>query len=124
MGEQLRIGAAATILGVSVETLRRWEGEGRVRFDRTAGGQRVVDAQEVRAILRGRSSTQGLSARNHLDGTVVAVTKDGVMAQIELSCGPFRVVSVVTREAADDLDLRPGDTATAVVKATNVEIRR
>jgi molybdopterin-binding protein len=124
MGEPIRIGAAAAILGVSVDTLRRWEDEGRVRFTRTAGGHRLIDSDELRRVLRDRQNPTGLSARNQLEGTVVAVTRDGIMAQVELACGPYRIVSVITREAADELDLEPGDQATAVVKATSVEVRR
>jgi molybdopterin-binding protein len=124
MAEVVRIGAAAAILGVSVETLRRWEREGRMAFERTAGGQRVVTVAAVRDLIAERRSPGGVSARNHLDGTVVSVTRDGVIAQVELACGPFRVVSLITREAVDELGLAPGVAATAVVKATNVEIRR
>ena len=75
-------------------------------------------------LLRERAPQTGVSARNQLEGTVVAVEKDGLMAKIELSCGPYRMVSIITREAAEELDLKPGDTATAVVKSTSVEIRR
>ena len=124
MGEQVRIGTAASILGVSVDTLRRWEEDGRVAFVRSAGGQRTIDIESLRALLRERHAPTGVSARNQLDGTVVAVTKEGLVAQIELACGPYRVVSLITREAADELDLKPGDPATAVVKSTSVEVRR
>ena len=111
-------------LGVSLDTLRRWETDGEVTFERTAGGQRVLDADVVRRLLRERQGPTQLSARNRLEGVVVGVERDGLMAQIDLACGPYRVVSLISREAADELDLRPGDAATAVVKATNVEIRR
>jgi molybdopterin-binding protein len=124
MGEQVRIGTAASILGVSVDTLRRWEEEGRVTFERSAGGQRTIDIESLRDLLRERHAPSGVSARNQLDGTVVAVQKEGLVAQIELACGPYRIVSLITREAADELDLKPGDPATAVVKSTSVEIRR
>ncbi|MCX6411448.1 MAG: TOBE domain-containing protein [Actinobacteria bacterium] len=124
MGEQIRIGSAASILGVSVDTLRRWEKDGRVKFSRSAGGQRTIDVDSLRDLLRERAPQTGVSARNQLEGTVVAVEKDGLMAKIELSCGPYRMVSIITREAAEELDLKPGDTATAVVKSTSVEIRR
>ena len=124
MEDRIRIGTAATILGVSVDTLRRWEEEGRVTFERSAGGQRTLDSATLRALLRSRQQPTGLSARNQLDGTVVAVQRDGLVAQIELACGPYRVVSLITSEAADELALAPGDLATAVVKATSVEVRR
>ncbi len=124
MGEQIRIGSAASILGVSVDTLRRWEKDGRVKFSRSAGGQRTLDVDSLRDLLRERAPQTGVSARNQLEGTVVAVEKDGLMAKVELSCGPYRMVSIITREAAEELDLKPGDTATAVVKSTSVEIRR
>lgn len=124
MGEQIRIGTAASILGVSVDTLRRWEKDGRIAFERSAGGQRTIDADLLPALMRGRAPASGVSARNQLEGTVVAVERDGLMAKVELACGPYRVVSIITREAVDELDLKPGDTATAVVKATSVEVRR
>jgi molybdopterin-binding protein len=124
MGEQIRIGTAAAILGVSVDTLRRWEKDGRITFDRSPGGQRTIDADLLPGLMRGRSAASGVSARNQLDGTVVAVERDGLMAKVELACGPYRVVSIITREAVDELDLKPGDAATAVVKATSVEVRR
>lgn len=124
MGEQIRIGSAASILGVSVDTLRRWEKDGRVTFSRSTGGQRTIDVDSLRDLLRERAPQTGVSARNQLEGTVVAVEKDGLMAKIELSCGPYRMVSIITREAAEELDLKPGDTATAIVKSTSVEIRR
>ncbi len=122
MSEKLRIGAAAAILSVGVDTLRRWEAEGRIRFERTAGGQRVVDAAEVARLVGERSSATRGSARNRLEGRVVSVQRDGVMAQVELACGPFRLVSLMTREAADELGLEPGVRAAAVVKATNVVV--
>ncbi len=124
MTEVIRIGAAASILGVSVDTLRRWEKEGRITFGRSAGGQRTVDPATLRSLLAERAPDTGISARNQLDGTIVSVEKDGVMAKIELACGSYRVVSVITREAADDLKLKAGEPATAVIKATSIEIRR
>ena len=124
MGEQIRIGSAASILGVSVDTLRRWEKDGRVTFSRSTGGQRTLDVDSLRDLLRERAPQTGVSARNQLEGIVVAVEKDGLMAKVELSCGPYRMVSIITREAAEELNVKPGDTATAVVKSTSVEIRR
>jgi molybdopterin-binding protein len=115
----IKIGAAATVLGVSVDTLRRWERAGRVAFTRR-GNQRYLAAGDLSRLLRERTAPALTSARNRLQGTVVEVKRDGVMAQIDMVCGPFRIVSLMSREAADDLGLKPGDTATAVVKATTV----
>ena len=120
MAEYLRIGEVAQAVGVSVDTLRRWETEGRVTFERQ-GNQRVLRASELApliASLRGSSSTS--SARNRLTGIVIAVKRDGVMAQVELACGDYRIVSLMSRDAADELGLEVGRPATAVVKATNV----
>jgi molybdopterin-binding protein len=122
--ELLRIGEVAKAVGVSVETLRRWEAEGRVRFVRQ-GNQRMLPAAELSALLHARSgSPKQSSARNRLPGVVVSVVRDGVMAQVELSCGDHRIVSLMSREAADDLQLEPGVLATAVVKATTVIVER
>lgn len=117
----MRIGAAATALGVSVDTLRRWERDGRVRFERR-GSVRHMAATDVARLLRERAGDRHTSARNTLDGIVLAVTRDTVMAQVELACGPYRVVSLMSREAADDLGLQPGDRARAVIKATTVVV--
>ena len=124
MDELVRIGVAASALGVSVDTLRRWERAGRVRFERGAGGQRFLRARDLAELLRQRSANGRSSARNRFDGVVVAVQREGLVAQIELACGPYRVVSLTSREAADELDLRVGDQATAVVKATTVIVER
>ncbi len=117
----IQIGAAATALGVSIDTLRRWERSGRVRFERR-GNRRYMSSVELSKLLHERGSGARSSARNHFSGVVVAVKRDDVMAQIDMVCGPFRVVSLMSREAADDLGLKPGVSATAVVKATNVII--
>jgi molybdopterin-binding protein len=123
MDDLVRIGAAAQALGVSVDTLRRWEREGRVQFERR-GNSRFIEAKELAELLRARGGSKRSSARNQLSGVVISVRRDGVMAQIDMACGPFRVVSLMSAEAADDLDLKPGDTATAVVKATTVVVER
>jgi molybdopterin-binding protein len=115
----IQIGAAANALGVSIDTLRRWERSGRVRFERR-GNRRYMSSPELSKLLHERGATNRSSARNHFTGVVVAVKRDDVMAQIDLVCGPFRVVSLMSREAADDLGLKPGVSATAVVKSTNV----
>jgi len=119
----MRIGAAAAALGVSVDTLRRWERDGRVEFERR-GNQRYIHADEVARLLRERSRSTHSSARNRLGGIVLAVKRDGVMAQVEMACGPYRVVSLMSREAAEELDLKPGASATAVVKSTTVIVER
>lgn len=115
----VQIGAAAMALGVSIDTLRRWERSGRVQFERR-GNRRYMSSVELSKLLHERGGSGHSSARNQFSGVVVGVKRDGVMAQVELVCGPFRVVSLMSREAADDLGLRPGVSATAVVKATNV----
>jgi molybdopterin-binding protein len=120
VAEYLRIGEVAQAVGVSVDTLRRWESEGKVTFERRRN-QRVLAADALApllASLAGSSSTS--SARNRMAGVVVAVKRDTVMAQVELACGDFRIVSLMSRDAADDLGLEVGKPATAVVKATNV----
>ena len=124
-----RIGQAAELLGVSVDTVRRWIDAGELPSTRTAGGQRTVDGAALAALAashhrRRQAGGSGQSARNRLAGIVTKVTKDEVMAQVELQAGPHRVVSLMTREAADELELAPGVLAVAVVKATNVVVDR
>jgi molybdopterin-binding protein len=121
VGGAMRIGAAAAALGVSIDTLRRWERSGQIRFERR-GNTRYVDAGEIARLLRTRNTGRGTSARNRLDGIVIAIKKDTVMAQVELACGPYRVVSLMSREAADELGLEVGTSARAVVKATTVVV--
>jgi molybdopterin-binding protein len=119
----VKIGVAASALGVSIDTLRRWERAGRISFERR-GRQRYLASEELARIVRERG-TRGLSsARNHLAGTVIAVKRDGVMAQIDMVCGPYRIVSLMSREAADELGLVPGDQAIATVKATTVIVEK
>jgi len=120
VAEYLRIGEVAQAVGVSVDTLRRWESDGKVAFERRHN-QRVLPADQLApliASLAGSSSTS--SARNRMTGIVVAVKRDEVMAQVELACGDFRIVSLMSRDACDELGLEVGKPATAVVKATNV----
>lgn len=121
MAEFLRIGEVAAALGVSVDTLRRWEAAGRVTFERRHN-QRVLPVEQLRPLMASvaGSSPKNSSARNRFAGVVTAVERDGVMAQVELTCGDYRIVSLMSREAADDLGLEIGSLATAVVKATNV----
>ncbi|MDQ2853780.1 MAG: helix-turn-helix transcriptional regulator [Chloroflexota bacterium] len=121
----VRIGDAAEMLSVSVETLRRWEREGKLRTERTAGGQRVVPLNEVTRLRDERRAGAGRpnvsqSARNRFAGVVTRIEKDGVAAVVEIQAGPHRVVSLMTTEAIDELGLHLGDEAVAVVKATNV----
>lgn len=123
MDEGIRIGVAAQALGVSVDTLRRWERDGRIAFERR-GNTRVLAPEELARVLRERGTNTRSSARNRLAGVVVGVKRDGVMAQIDLACGPYRIVSLMSREAADELDLQPGQAATAVVKSPMVIIER
>jgi len=121
---QLTAGEAARELGISLDTLRRWDRQGRIRVSRDAANRRVVDAREI-ARLRGGEGDAGMSARNRLAGTVRSVEIDGLLAQVEIDvAGPCRVVAVITRDAARALDLRPGAAATAIVKATSVMVER
>jgi molybdopterin-binding protein len=119
MDQLVKIGAAASALGVSVDTLRRWERAGKIRFQRR-DNQRYLSAADLSKLLSDRSAKGLTSARNRMQGIVIAVKRDAVMAQIDMICGPYRIVSLMSREAADELDLKPGSQATAVVKATTV----
>ena len=122
MVDYLRIGEVAQRVGVSVDTLRRWEAEGRISFERR-GNQRVLPAGELAGLLQTLAgSVRTSSARNRLTGVVTSVERDGVMAKVELACGDYRVVSLMSREAADDMELAPGVAATAVVKSTSVMV--
>lgn len=122
MADYLRIGEVAQRVGVSVDTLRRWEAEGRITFERR-GNQRVLAASELAGLLSTLAGSERTSsARNRLTGFVVAVERDGVMAKVELVCGDYRVVSLMSREAADEMKLAPGVPATAVVKSTSVMV--
>ena len=121
-----RIGVAAELLGVSADTVRRWADEGRLHATRTGGGHRVIDGADLArfATTLGEEdlggTAVGQSARNRLTGIVTRVVRDKVTAQVEIQAGRHRIVSLLTREAADDLELAPGVLAVAVVKATNV----
>jgi len=111
---------AAKMLGISLDTLRRWDRDGRIETARDAGNRRIVAAEISR--LRGEEGTQ-LSARNRLNGTVSAVKVDGLMAQVELTVDePARLVAIVTADAVEELGLKPGMAATGVVKATSVMV--
>jgi molybdopterin-binding protein len=125
-----RIRQAAELLGVSDDTVRRWADSGRLPTTLDSSNRRVVDgealarfAQDVAAQLPATSTrTVARSARNHFRGLVTSVVRDTVMAQVEMQAGPFRVVSLMSREAADDLGLAPGVLAVASVKSTNVVV--
>ena len=121
-----KIGEVAELLGISVDSVRRLADSGRLVTVRTAGGQRTVDGRQLARFMatspaeRKPETTVGRSARNHFPGIVTRVVKDRVMAQVEMQAGPHRIVSLISREAADELGLAPGVRAVAVVKATNV----
>lgn len=122
---QFRIGEAAELLGVSTDTLRRWTDSGRLRASRDANGHRFVEGADLAAYLSAHGRSDGdaastSSARNRFPGLVTGIKKDTVMAQVEIQAGPFRVVSLLSREAIDDLGLAIGDAAVAVVKSTTV----
>ena len=120
-----RIGEAAELLGVRVETLRRWEREGKLKATRTSGGQRMVPATEVARLLatqheRGRV-TAG-SVRNRFPGIVTEIKRDELAATVEILAGPHRILAYITREAVDEMGLEPGMRAVATMKATNVMV--
>jgi len=116
-------GEAARALGISLDTLRRWDRQGRIRVQRDSANRRVVAAREVER-LRGEDR-RNLSARNHLEGVVRGVKIDGLLAEIELDVAKGgRLVAVITRESAESLGLAPGMSAAAVVKATSVMVER
>jgi molybdopterin-binding protein len=119
----IRIGSAAAALGVSVDTLRRWERDGRINFERR-GQQRYLHAEELATLLRERARDGRSGSRNRLQGIVLGIQRDGVMAQVDMACGPFRIVSIMSREACDDLGIKPGDPAVALIKSTMVSVER
>lgn len=123
---QVRIGEAAAMLGVSVESLRRWERDGRLRIVRTSSGQRLIPLSEVLRLLEERRHAGvdrpiiAQSARNRFPGVVTRIEKDRVAAVVEIMAGPHRLVSLMTAEAVEDMGLQVGDEAIGVVKATNL----
>lgn len=124
-----RIGEAADLLHVSVDTVRRWADSGRLPSRRSAGGQRLIDGAALAAFaaveladVRPPEPIVGRSSRNRFPGIVTNVIRDKVAAQVEVQAGPHRLVSLMTREAADDLALEPGMSVVASVKATNVAV--
>ncbi|TDC34496.1 helix-turn-helix domain-containing protein [Kribbella albertanoniae] len=121
----LRISEAAALLGVSDDTVRRWIDQGRLSSIQD-GGRMAVDGRALAAFAQELAETpepgHTTSARNRMRGIVTRVVKDGVMAQVEMQAGPFRVVSLMSREAADDLGLEPGVVAVASIKSTHVVV--
>jgi len=128
---QFRISEAAALLGVSDDTVRRWADQGRLAVTRGPNGMQVVEGTELLPLMEELASGGALaeafplaraSARNRFVGLVTRVQRDGVMAQVDLQAGPFRIVSLMSREAADELGLEPGMLAAASAKATTVSI--
>ena len=127
MSEDLTLGEAAKAIGVSQDTLRRWDRAGKLRTHRDARNRRMVAVEEVRRLSNRRvrhGTGAPLSARNRLPGTVLSVEVDGVMALVEIEAGPFLVTAAVTRDSVEELGLVEGVRATATVKATSVMIER
>ncbi|MGP7959261.1 TOBE domain-containing protein [Sanguibacter sp. A247] len=123
----LRTSEAARLLGVSDDTVRRWIDAGRLPAQRSETGRWTVDGADLATFARDLADAPDggdgtVSARNRLDGIVTRVVRDTVMAQVEVQAGPFRIVSLVSREAADELALAPGSLVSARVKATSVMI--
>ena len=123
----IRIREAAELLGVSDDTVRRWIDDGALPVSNDAGGPKTIDGAALAAFARENASTApkdplsvASSARNRFAGLVTRVVTDTVMAQVEMQCGPFTVVSLMSSEAVRDLKLEPGSVAVAVVKATTV----
>jgi molybdopterin-binding protein len=113
---------AAKTLGISVDTLRRWDRQGRIRAERDANNRRVIPASEIER-LRGEPGSTHLSARNRFKAVVTNVQVEGLMAQVEMVVSdPVRLVAVVTRDAVEELGLRSGMSATAIVKSTSVMV--
>jgi len=121
--QEFTIGEAARALGVSIDTIRRWDRDGRIATSRDKGNRRVVSAAEIERI-RGADGDGSLSARNRFRGIVREVKIDGLLAQVDIDVNqPARVVSIITRESLEELGLRPGMEATAIVKATSVMVQ-
>ena len=121
------LGEAARALGVSADTLRRWERAGKLKTVRDGSNRRRVPRSEIRRLSPGPKRHRAgdeLSARNRFPGTVRSVEVDGVMALVEIEAGPHRITAAITRDAVDELGLAPGVPATAAVKATSVMVER
>ena len=118
------VAEAARALGVSIDTVRRWDRAGKLRVERDSANRRTVPAEEVER-LRGAPGDETLSARNRFRGVVRSVEVDGLLARVEIDVTePARVVAIVTRESAEELGLKPGMSAAGVVKATSVMVER
>jgi molybdopterin-binding protein len=128
MEAHLTLGEAAAAIGVSPDTLRRWDRAGKLATVRDDRNRRLVSAAEVRRLSRRRvqrhETGRKLSARNRLTGIVRSVEVDGVMALVEIEAGPFLITAAVTRDSVEELALVPGVEATATVKATSVMVER
>ena len=125
MPEDYRIGEAAALLGVRVETLRRWERDGKLRSERTSGGQRLIPSAEVTRLLAASRAERPIakaSQRNRFAGVITEVKRDKLAATVEIQAGPHRILAFITLEAVDQMGLKAGMTAVAAVKATNVTI--
>jgi molybdopterin-binding protein len=122
--QMLSAAEAARALGISLDTLRRWDRAGRIRVERDVANRRVVPATEVERVRGGRSP-EDLSARNRFRGVVRSVEVEGLLARVEIDVTePARVVAIITRESAEELRLRPGMGAAGIVKATSVMVER
>ena len=127
MQTDLTLGQAAKVIGVSADTLRRWDRSGKLRTVRDARNRRLVPAGEVQRLSSHpvrHTAGDRVSARNRFPGVVRSVEVDGVMALVEIEAGPFLITSAVTRDAVEELGLAPGVEATAAVKATSVMVHR
>lgn len=127
MSEDLSLGDAAKALGVSADTLRRWDASGRLSTTRDPRNRRRVPRDEITRLSASpqrHRTGDGRSARNRFPGTVLSVEVDGVMAVVEIEAGPHRITSVVTRDAVEELGLVAGMPATATVKSTSVMVER
>jgi molybdopterin-binding protein len=121
--QQYTASEAAAALGISLDTLRRWDSAGRIKVTRDKSNRRVVSAREIDR-LRGDGRGEHITARNRFAGTVTDVQVDGLMAQVELVVTePVRIVALVTRDAVEELGLKKGMAATAIVKSTNVMVQ-
>jgi molybdopterin-binding protein len=121
--EYYSVGEAAKMLGISIDTLRRWDRQGRIKVERDESNRRIVPAVEIDR-LRGEPGSTHLSARNRFNGVITDVKVDGLVAQVEMVVSdPVRLVALVTRDAIEELQLRPGMSATAIVKSTSVMVQ-